>query len=923
MRRWKLLLTPARERLAGAAAYSRSRESLKFHQPLLPNSEDKMRIPLLHSRSVSSLTGTLAGVASLSLVLLAHSPSAAAQRLPQTVKPEHYALTLAPDLKTATFAGQETIDVTLAEPMAAITLNAAEITFKSVTTTVAGNTLTAKVTEDKVKQQATLTFPEKLPAGKLTLDIRYTGILNNELRGFYLSKTAKRNYAVTQFESTDARRAFPSFDEPAFKATFDITLIVDKGDTAISNTNIVKDEPVEGHVAEGEKHAITFATTPKMSTYLVALLVGDFKCLSGSSDGVPIRACATPDQVQYAAFALSTAEYALHYYDNYFGIKYPMPKLDMIGIPDFEAGAMENFGAITYRETDFLLDPAHSSVAAQRRVGLVVTHEMAHQWFGDMVTLKWWDNTWLNEGFATWMENKPLEAWKPEWDMTQEVAADNQGTLNLDSERTTRTIRAKADTPDEINEMFDGISYGKAGAMLLMVENYLGEETFRKGVHEYLAAHLYGNATAEDFWNTLAKVSGKPVDKIMDSLVSQPGVPILKFGAPTPSNVPVAQERFYMSSTVKPPKSDTAEVWTLPVCLKVPANNDCQVLSAAHQQLPTSTAPFFFANAEGKGYYRTSYAPATYQQLLPHVATDLTPEERISLAGDQWALLHSGKSTVDAYMSLVAALRNDQSGEVIDAAFGRLYTMDTQIARTPQERARLAEWVRTTVMPAYTALGAANPNDSPERLELRAALFGILGSLGKDPAIIAEARAITAKSLADPASVEQTLGRVALGIAASNGDETLFNQLLALSKTATNPQQRSNALHALYFFHDPVLEEKALAYAASGQVRNQDAPGFFAMELARRDTQDVAWQYMTRNWEKVSAQFTTFGGAGAISGVGGFCSADKINEVTTFFAAHKVAASQRTLARAKDQIRDCIDLRTAQEPNLKAWLAKQ
>jgi aminopeptidase N len=852
------------------------------------------------------------------IAFLFHLQAAQAQRLPQTVKPEHYALTLAPDLKTATFTGQETIDVTLAESQQAITLNAAEINFKTVTTTVAGKQLTAKVTEDKIKQQATLTFPEKLPAGKLTLDIRYTGILNNELRGFYLSKTAKRNYAVTQFESTDARRAFPSFDEPAFKATFDITLIVDKGDTAISNTNIVEDKPTSA-----DKHAITFATTPKMSTYLVALLVGDFQCLSGSSDGVPIRACATPDQVQYGAFALSVAEYTLHYYNTYFGIQYPMPKLDMIALPDFEAGAMENFGAITYRETDFLLDPAHSSVGAERRVGLVVTHEMAHQWFGDMVTLKWWDNTWLNEGFATWMENKPLEAWKPEWNMTQEVAADNQGTLNLDSERTTRTIRAKADTPDEINEMFDGISYGKAGAMLLMVENYLGEETFRKGVHEYLSAHLYSNATAEDFWNTLAKVSGKPVDKIMDSLVSQPGVPILNFGTPSGTSVPVAQQRFFMSPKVKPTKSDAAEFWTLPVCLKLPGSNACEVLTAAQQQLPTPAAPFLFANAEGKGYYRSSYEPATYQQLIPHVATDLTPEERISLAGDQWALLHSGKSTVDAYMSLVAALRNDQSAEVIDAAFGNLYTIDARVAQTPQERARLADWVRATVMPAYTSLGAASPNDTPGRLELRAALFGLLGNLGKDPDVIREARAITEKSLADPSSVDQTLARVALGIAAANGDEALFDQLLALSKTATNPQQRSNALHALYFFHDPVLEEKALAYAASGQVRNQDAPGFFAMELARRDTQDVAWQYMTHNWEKVSAQFTTFGGAAAISGVGGFCSADSINQVTTFFATHKVAASQRTLARAKDQIRDCIDLRAAQEPNLKAWLAKQ
>src|SRR5580658_1185344 len=466
-----------------------------------------------------------------------------AQRLPQTVHPEHYQLLLTPNLKDATFSGSEKIDVRVDQPTDSITLNAAEIKFDSVTTQLNGKTLKADVTEDKEKEQVTFNFNQQLPAGRLTLDIDYTGILNGQLRGFYLSKTAKRNYAVTQFEPTDARRAFPSFDEPAFKATFDVSLIVDKGDTAISNTNIVSDTP--GPVV-GE-HTIRFATTPKMSTYLVAFLVGDFQCTSGESDGTPIRACATPDKVEYTKFALSAAEYILHYYNNYFGIKYPMPKLDMIALPDFEAGAMENFGAITYRETDLLIDGKTASVGAEKEVGLVVAHEMAHQWFGDMVTMQWWDNIWLNEGFATWMENKPVAAWHPEWNIPQDVAEQLNRTLNLDAQRTTRTIRAEADTPDEINQMFDGITYDKAGAMLLMVENYLGEETFRRGVHNYLAAHMYGNATAEDFWGAQTAESKKPIDKIMGSLVAQPGVPILTFQAPQDGSVSVSQQRFFLS----------------------------------------------------------------------------------------------------------------------------------------------------------------------------------------------------------------------------------------------------------------------------------------------------------------------------------------------------------------------------------------
>ena len=841
--------------------------------------------------------------------------AADAQRLPQTVKPEHYALILAPDLKVATFTGRESMDVDVLQPLDTITLNAAEIKFQSVTAVVGGTKLTAKVSENADKQQVIFDFGQKIPAGKLKIDVQYTGILNNELRGFYLSKTAKRNYAVTQFESTDARRAFPSFDEPTFKATFDVTLIVDKDDTAISNTNIIHDEP-----RPDEKHAITFATTPKMSTYLVAFLVGDFKCLSGSSDGVPIRACATPDQVQYGAFALSAAEYVLHYYDTYFGIKYPMPKLDMIAIPDFEAGAMENFGAITYRESDFLLDTKHASVGAERNVGLVVAHEMAHQWFGDMVTLEWWDNTWLNEGFATWMENKPIEAWKPEWNMTQEVANGTQGTLNYDSEKITRTIRAKADTPDEINEMFDGISYGKAGAMLLMVENYLGKETFRQGVHKYLAAHLYGNATAEDFWNTQAEVSHKPVDKIMDSLVSQPGVPILTLGDEADSKIPVSQQRFFLNPSAS---ADTKETWTLPVCIKKAAGESCEVLNAASEALPAPSSPFLFVNAEGKGYYRTGYPEDAYRKIAEHVESGLTPEERISLLGDQWALTRSGKTSIGAYLDLVASVAKDASAQVLQGPAGSLASIDTRIAATAEERSALSAWVRAKFGPAYKSLGAPDASDTPPKRELRAELLVVVAGLGEDPDAIADAKAIVAKSFADPSSVETTLANAALNIAPRHGDSALFDQLEKMSQDAPNAQDRANSLRALTLFRDPALVKRALDFAVSGKVKNQDAAYFVASELYARDTQDAAWQYVQDNWDKVSAQFTTFAGASLIAGTGGFCSADRLEQVGSFFAAHKVAASEHALARAKSQIGDCIDLRTAQEPGLKAWLSKQ
>jgi aminopeptidase N len=872
------------------------------------------------------LPGRLQGAAiAVILAATAFSFSAAAQRLPQNVRPDHYALTLTPDLSAATFSGTESIDAMLAEPSNTITLNAAEITFKSVIATMGGKDQTAQVSLDADKQQATFTFAQPLPAGEVTLKIQYSGILNNELRGFYLSKTAKRNYAVTQFEATDARRAFPSFDEPALKATFDITLIVDKGDTAISNTNIIADTPA----ADG-KHALHFATTPKMSTYLVAFLVGDFACTSGEADGVPIRSCATPDKVEYSKFALSAAEFVLHYYDTYFGIKYPMPKLDMIALPDFEAGAMENFGAITYRETDLLIDDKTASQGARREVAETVAHEMAHQWFGDMVTMEWWNNLWLNEGFATWMENKPVAAWKPDWEIPAHVATDLNGALTLDAEKSTRTIRAEANTPDQINEMFDGITYNKAGAMLGMVENYLGEETFRQGVHNYLAAHMYGNATAEDFWNAQTANSHKPVDKIMSSFVSLPGEPLLTFDRANNGKVTINQERFFLDS-----KDATGEeqTWIVPVCFKSTGTSpsDCEILQSDQQQLPIPTASFFFADAAGTGYYRTSYSPADYKKILGNIETGLSPAERITLVSGQYALAVAGQASIGDYLNLAAALKSDPVPDVLRTVIDPESTRSntglngaafTRIAATASEKDALNAWIRQIYGPEYARLGAPSASDTQDKRELRGVLMTVLGGAG-DPKVIAEAKAINQKHLADPDSVDPTLAGRALPVAATNGDSALFDQLQKTFETANDPILQESALQALARFQDPALEKRALDYAVSGKVRNQDSTFVFTTELQDDRTRELAWQFVQDNWPKVQAQITTAMGGYLVGATGNFCSADKREEVKTFFTTHKVPSTESALARAQNKINACIDLRAEQGPRLKDWLASQ
>jgi aminopeptidase N len=872
-----------------------------------------------------------------------------AQRLPGGVRPEHYSLTIAPDLKAATFAGSETIDVVLDAPTTTITLNAAEIEFGAVKATpeakadssaalrndkqgALGNdkqktnanteilgfaqndeqsdAVNAVVTLDAAKEQATFTFARELPAGRVRLAIEYKGILNDKLRGFYLSKTKARSYGVTQFEATDARRAFPSFDEPALKATFDVTLVVDANDTVITNTQIVSDTagPAAG------KHTVAFTQTPRMSTYLVAWLVGDFKCSEGKADGVAVRVCATPDKVKLTRFALDAAKQTLRDYDRYFGIKYPMAKLDLVAVPDFEAGAMENFGCITFRETDLLVAKKDGALAAKKEVAETVAHEMSHQWFGDLVTMAWWDNLWLNEGFATWMETKEAAKEHPKWRFDEDAAVELERTMDEDAGRTTRTIRALAQTPDEINESFDEIAYGKAGAVIGMVENWVGEEVFRRGVHEYLTEHSYGNATAEDFWGTEARVSGLPVDKVMRSFVVQPGVPLVTLGSGG-AGVPVTQRRFFLSGAA----ADTREAWTIPVCFK---GASCRLLTpeSATMDVPVSITaprtPFVYANDGDKGYYRTDYPVGQLKTIVANAETGLTVEERIGLLGDRWALMQAGEGSVGEFLDLALAVKTDPNVSVLESAMGKIGAIKERIA-TDDDRKRLDEVVRREFGAVYAGLGKGGRHESDDRGELREALFEALGRAG-DAMVLAEAASETQALFAGQKPTDVADAAVSLTVA--KGDAAMYEKILRVAQTETDPDLKEDALHTLTRFRRPELVARTLEYAMSDEVRSQDRWTLIARLLARRETQDAAWAFVQQHWAKIERKATENSGARIVGATGAFCSVERRDEVTSFFAAHPVASAERTLAKAVDSINDCVALRAAQEPELRQWL---
>jgi aminopeptidase N len=852
------------------------------------------------------------------LLLCLASVPAAAQRLPGNVAPERYTLWFAPDLATATFRGRAAIAVTLAAPASSITLHAAEMTFGEVTIEDAGGSQAARVSLNEADETATLTVPRALGRGAATIRITYTGILNDKLRGFYLSTANGRKYAVSQMEATDARRAFPSFDEPAYKAVFDITLMIDAGDTAISNGRQVSDTPGP----EPGKHTVVFAPTPKMSSYLVALLVGDFVCRSGAAAGTPIRICSTPDKQGLTAFALAAAEQQVAFFNTYFGIPYPYEKLDIIGVPDFAAGAMENAGAITFRERMLLADEATASIGVRKSVASVIAHELAHQWFGDLVTMKWWDDIWLNEGFATWAANKPLAAWKPEWQMDLNAAGETQIALGLDALRSTRAIHTQVETPAQINEVFDPIAYEKTAGVLGMIEAYVGVEPFRKGVSSYLQKYALSNAAGEDFWTEVTRVTEKPVNRIMKSFVEQPGAPMLTVKTRCVAGnteVSLKQQRF-VGAPGAPPA--TPQSWTLPVCVKTAAGpTTCSIVTQAEQTIRAPGCGAAMVNADARGYYFTEYEPAAVAALATRTPP-LTSAERISLLGDEWRMVRAGRHDVGVYLDLAAAFARDETPAVLADLAGRIGAVAGGIA-TAGEQAALQAWVQARFRPALDAIGLTNGlGDSDDVNSRRGTLLQLLSS---DPAVQAQARALAEAYMANPASLSPTLVAPVIQVAAAGGDAALYDQFLARMAAATAaPEQYYRYFNALAAFRDPALVTRTQQYALSAPVRSQDAPLLFAQLLGSPATQDGTWEVVKAEWPALTAKVGTFQGLPNIVGsLGGFCSAERAADIKAFFDAHPLPEAARALQQSLERIATCAAVKARQSPAFGRWLAAQ
>ena len=846
---------------------------------------------------------------------------AMAQRLPEVATPENYKLTFTPDLEKARFEGDETIAIRVLKPTSEITLNAVDIDFHEVTITSGGSTQKAKVTPGKEKEMVVVAVEKPLSAGPATVHIAYTGILNDEMRGLYLGKDDQgRKYAASQFEATDARRAFPSFDEPAYKATFDISAVADKGQVAISNQKVVSDTP-----GPGDRHTVRFATTARMSPYLAALVVGNFEYIEGEADGIPIRVYSTPGKKEMGKFALESAQHVLSYYDKYFDIKYPYGKLDLIGLPDFSAGAMENTGCITFREVILLIDEKQGSVDLKKTIASVIAHEMAHQWFGDLVTMKWWDDIWLNEGFATWMSSKPIQAWKPEWNFNLDNVSGTGGTLNTDSLANTRPIHQAADTPGQIMELFDGIAYGKAASVLRMLEAYLGEQTFRAGVNAYLEQHQYANATADDFWDAQAKTSKKPVDQIMPTFVKQAGVPIINVKSQCSGNsttVTLDQRRFYNDREKFQAAND--QLWQVPLCMKSSTGSQkCELLTRRQE---TFTLPgcstWVLANAGASGYYRDGYQPDAVRALASDAESKLSPAERIALQADIWASVRVGREPVGDYLAFAQGLGSDRNRAVLEDVLGRLNFIGQYLV-TDRDRASFRAWLRQYLTPILKDVGwESRPGESDEQRMLRARLFNSLGYDARDPEVLAQARKIADQVLENPASVDREMAIGAIALAALNGDEAFYARVMTALKNPKSPEEYYMYLFSLPQFSDSKLLQRTLDYAISPDIRSQDALQLVTGVMGNPAGERLAWDFVLAHWDAVQKAGGPFASAQVVGATSSFCDAHMRDQVVDFYAAHKIEAAERTYRQSIERINNCVDLKLQQEPQLASWLGQ-
>ena len=842
-------------------------------------------------------------------------------RLPSNVVPERYEISLTPDLRAFTFAGEENVAVRVITATTDVVLNALELEIDRVSAERGGVTVAGKAALEPAHERARLSFERALEPGEWTLRIAFRGILNDKLHGFYRStyKDAQGNthlVASTQFEATDARRAIPCWDEPALKARFKVRLVIDEGLSAFSNAGVES----ERKLSAGKKE-IVYKETIKMSTYLLAFIVGEFEATEPTDAGTPLRVAHVPGKRALTVWAREIGAFSLKWFANYYELPYPGDKLDLIAIPDFASGAMENLGAITFRETALLIDEKSASRAELERVADVVAHENAHMWFGDLVTMKWWNGIWLNEAFATFMEMLAVDAWKPNWKRWESFSVSRTAAMAIDGLSSTRPIEFTVLSPEDARAMFDVLTYEKGASVLRMLEQYLGAERFRKGIAAYLRKHQYANAETGDLWDALERASEEPVRKLMDSWIFQPGFPMVEaaLGADGRS-LTVRQRRFfYVGENATAAGHD--QLWQVPVMVRAKTEKGVAtrrlLLDGREATLDLGgRVEWALLNEGGHGFFRVHYA-ADLLAALGRNLGELKAVERYALVSDSWAATVAGMMPLKEFLAMLRAMRGETDLNVWRAMLSPLGYLD-MIVNGP-ERPALAAAAREIVSGAAARLGwDPRPGEDELVRQLRGTLWGALGTLGDDGEVQRRAAEIYARYLKDPASVDRDLVPAVIGILAYAGDRQRYEEFKQHFKSARTPQEEQRYLFSLASFRRIELLRETMEMTLSGEVRTQNAPYLMHSLLLNTTCRYEAWDFVKKHWEEMIRKFPDAALPRMCEAVVGLL--DREAEVHEFFQAHRVRLGGKIIDQHLERLRVAVAFRKREGANLAATL---
>ena len=835
--------------------------------------------------------------------------------------PTRYELRLEPDLTTLTFTGEETITLDVAEATSEIALNAVELAIGDVTiVNERGDSRRGTPLVDEAAERCRITFPSPIVPGRWRLRLAFTGTLNDKLRGFYRSSYkdpigVTRLMAATQFEATDARRAFPCWDEPAFKAVFAVTLVIDSTLTAVSNTAVASER------VEGRRKVITFADTMKMSTYLVAFVVGELEATDPVLVGrTPVRVWCVPGKRRLAAFGHEIGVASLRFFEDYYGLPYPSDKLDLLAIPDFAAGAMENLGAITFRETALLVDERAASHAELERVADVVAHENAHMWFGDLVTMTWWNGIWLNEAFATFMEILAVDAWKPEWQRWTTFGVSRAAALSVDGLHSTRPIEFHVAAPRDADAMFDVLTYEKGASVLRMLEQYLGPSVFRDGVRDYLRKHAYANADTGDLWAALGLAARQPIPEVMDGWIFKPGYPLVSARLEG-GEIVLSQQRFtYLPEPLAGPAPATEQRWQVPVQVRITASgraaSERRLLAQSETRLAApERLEAVLVNEGGHGFYRVRYSGELLERLLKTLPA-VAAIERFNLVNDAWAVTVAGLMQLTDYLDLTARFRAERDRNVWSILIASFGTLNRIIEG--KSRPSLAALVRNRVAPAFAELGwTARPGEDELTRQLRGDLVRALAVLGDDRGVQGRAAELYARAAGD---VDPNVLPALIGVLAHAGDAARYDDFLKRFKSASTPQEEQRYLYALTAFRQRELLTQTLERTINGEIRTQDAPFVARSLLMSVYGRELAWDFVKSNWDTMDRQYPKAGLRRMAEGVIGLASPEQERDVHAFFRGRNVDFGGKVLEQYLEQLRIAVALREREGQALPALL---